>query len=68
MKTFYASLIVFALLLVLIGCNGIYVRRATKQIESLLEEAVPTESTEALLPLENNWKSKKKDARAFGIL
>ena len=49
MKTFYASLIVFFLLLALIVCNGFYVRKTTAALEALLSELSRSPVEEAAL-------------------
>lgn len=57
MKTFYASLAVFALLLLLIFCNGRYVRHATEEMEALLSNATQTEE---LNEIESAWQVRKR--------
>lgn len=59
MKTFYVSLAVFSLLIALIVCNGIYVRKATEKIEGLLEQALVSDIA-SLLPIEHYWQRTKK--------
>lgn len=61
MKTFYASLIVFFLLIALIVCNGVYVKRTTAALEALLSEIsqMPS-SAESLQAIEEKWQSSKK--------
>ena len=55
MKAFYASIIVFALLLVLILCNGAYVRRTTAEMQILLEKE-PT----LLSNIEKHWQMARR--------
>ena len=61
MKTFYASLIVFFLLLALIACNGHYVKRTTAELETMLSEhlQMPAE-TDALQKIEEAWQKRKR--------
>ena len=61
MKTFYASLIVFFLLLALIVCNGFYVRKATAALEALLSELSRSPVEEAALSnVEGTWQKSKR--------
>ena len=61
MKTFYASLIVFFLLLALIVCNGVYVRRSTAALEEMLSalSQMPTD-VDSLTEIEEAWQEKRK--------
>ena len=57
MKTFYASLILFLLLVAVIICNTVYVQRVTGEIEKRLRDLPPCErAEEALRDLERYRK------------
>lgn len=61
MKTFYASLITFFLLLSLIIYNGSYVKRTTAELETLLSEHTQMPAgTDALQKTEDVWQKSKK--------
>ena len=49
MKTFYAALIVFALLIALILCNTLYIDRTTTTLRAQLNALPHATSTEAAL-------------------
>ena len=57
MKTFYASLAAFALLIALIVCNGIYVRRTTAELEMLLSKGA---DATAFSKAESKWQEHKR--------
>lgn len=60
MKSFYASLAVFALLLLLILCNMTFIRQASAEIEHRVDAIVEGENAAASLEeLERYWQKKR---------
>jgi hypothetical protein len=60
MKTFYASLAVFALLIVLIGCNTVLIGRISREIECFADSLCQSDDLqEEAAKLEAYWKEKR---------
>lgn len=60
MKTFYASLVTFTLLLLLIGANAVYIRKtATKLEEHLTTLLIDGSSFQEMDELETYWERRK---------
>lgn len=60
MKTFYAALVIFLILLILIVCNGIFIRRTAKELEEKLQTLPPCEDAEAAVAaLSDFWEARK---------
>ena len=60
MKTFYASLIVFVLLLALISVNAVFIHRTAGDLETQLRELPSCEAAEhAVAQLEAYWNKRK---------
>lgn len=59
MKGCVIALCIFALLLVLIGCNCVFLRRTTGELETALR-ALSIEEQKALLELEALWQKQRR--------
>ena len=65
MKTFFAALAVFALLLTMIAVNACYIRRTADKMEAALSPSdKPLDASEALAGLETLWKEHRN---TFGL-
>ena len=59
MRSFIIALCIFALLILAIIFNGIFLRSTTGEMEAALRALPVAEEGEALLALENYWKNKR---------